>query len=361
MLTQTIFDLAERTPEKIALIHNGRPWSYRSFAGLIGAARGHFARRGCTGGGIAVLAVSNLLDVWLLSLALRSLGVSVMPVARFNVAAALETGGVRCVVTSPDETWPELTALCAAKNLPLHAVHLDANATVGLDPRDGSNEPGGHILLTSGTTGVTKKVLFTAGHEAAATQWRIQALGIDAASVSLVFDFPAWTSAGHGTATSVWSVGGTVVLQQVGDIHEGLRIPDLTHAVAVPDSLSSILKAPPDGFPQHRELHLSITAGSVPRADLTAAKRRITPRLYARYATTEASIVALTPLGEDGGPLWHRPVAGRHYEIVDDDDNPLPEGRTGRLRISTQGCPDHYLDDPATSAAFFQRWLLLPR
>ena len=80
MIPQIIFDWAKRTPDRTAVIYNGRPWSYRSFAQAIAVARGYFARRGYVGPGYAVLAVYNLMDFWILSLALRSLGLTTVAV-----------------------------------------------------------------------------------------------------------------------------------------------------------------------------------------------------------------------------------------------------------------------------------------
>ncbi len=102
MITQLIFDWAKRTPDRTAVIYNGQPLSYRWFAQAIAAARGYFVRRGYAGPGYAVLAVYNRLDFWILSLALRSLGLTtvVVPSARRCVSLACQT----CAVSSPTQT-----------------------------------------------------------------------------------------------------------------------------------------------------------------------------------------------------------------------------------------------------------------
>ena len=106
MITQVIFDWAEQTPDRTAVIYNGRVWSYRSFAQAIAVARGYFARRGYVGPGYAVLAVHNLNDFWILSLALRSLGLTTRgPVAVTSRWRRRKVGlpNVRCVVTTSDD------------------------------------------------------------------------------------------------------------------------------------------------------------------------------------------------------------------------------------------------------------------
>ena len=103
MITQLIFDWAKQTPDRTAVIYNGRPLSYRSFAQLIAVARGYFARRGYVGPGYAVLAVPNLMDFWILSLALRSLGLTTVAVRSAAAVGELGLPNVRCVITEPSE------------------------------------------------------------------------------------------------------------------------------------------------------------------------------------------------------------------------------------------------------------------
>ena len=144
MITQLIFDWAKRTPDRTAIIYNNRPWSYQSFAQLIALARGYFARRGYVGPGYAVLAVYNPMDFWILSLALRSLGLTTVAVGSVtegdaqgkpNVRAAVNKLGlpnVRCVITNPVETWAGLDGLCTELGLPLLSVSLAGETAMGL-------------------------------------------------------------------------------------------------------------------------------------------------------------------------------------------------------------------------------------
>src|ERR1019366_6576319 len=100
MITRRIFEWAVRTPERTAVIYNGQRWSYRLFAELIATARGYFAERGYAGSGYAVLVVWNRMDFWILSLALRSLGLTTVAVPAANDIERLGLPYVRCAVTS---------------------------------------------------------------------------------------------------------------------------------------------------------------------------------------------------------------------------------------------------------------------
>ena len=59
MITRQVFEWAERTPDKTALIFNGQALSYRAFADRIALARGYFMRRGISESGSAVIVAAT--------------------------------------------------------------------------------------------------------------------------------------------------------------------------------------------------------------------------------------------------------------------------------------------------------------
>src|SRR5262245_49270445 len=103
MLTGRIFDWAARTPDRTAVIYNGQAVSYRILTALIAKARGHFAAHGLVGAGYAVLATRSLLDFWILSLALRSLGLTTLGIGAASMLEELGLPDVRGVFTMPGE------------------------------------------------------------------------------------------------------------------------------------------------------------------------------------------------------------------------------------------------------------------
>jgi len=133
MIAQVIFDWARQTPDRPALFHNDWVWSYRSFAQAIAAARGYFARRGYVGPGYAVLAVRNLMRFWILSLALRSLGLTTVVVRSAAEVGKLGLPNVRCVITGPDEIFAGLDGLCTELGLPLLSVSLAGESAPALE------------------------------------------------------------------------------------------------------------------------------------------------------------------------------------------------------------------------------------
>jgi acyl-coenzyme A synthetase/AMP-(fatty) acid ligase len=360
MITQVIFDWANRTPDRTAVIYNDRPWSYRSFAQLIAVARGYFVRRGYVGSGYAVLAVRNLMRFWILSLALRSLGLTTVVVRSAAEVAKLGLPNVRCVITSPGENWPRLDSLCTELGLPLLSVSLAGEPPLALEAFKAPHPLGGHILLTSGTTGTYKMVLMTPAIDAVLLRHRVEVFGINQDTVLSVFDFLASTGVGYKWAASPWSVGGTTLIEQRRELYQALSRPGITHAVLNPPALAGILAAPADALPRNDTMQLAVGGGAMTRTQVDQAKARITPRLFNYLGSTEAGGIALTPLDTPEDHRWHRLVPGRVVEIVDEFDRPVPTGEIGRVRVSTAGGPSSYLNNEAATRAFFKDGFFYP-
>jgi acyl-coenzyme A synthetase/AMP-(fatty) acid ligase len=360
VITDLIFDFAERTPEKTALVYNGQPLSYRAFAANVALARGYFASRGVTGSGLAVLVIFNLLDFWVLSLALRSLGLTTVAVQSVEAFEECRLQEARCVVASAAEGALGLEAWCAAHACDLFQVSLVGESPLGPNEAASPERPGGHILLTSGTTGLRKKVLMDPAFEAEFMHDRQEILGIDQDSVVVAFSFGAWTGIGYNSPLSAWFVGATTVIDQGREPHMALLWPGVTHAMVFPQLLAGLLAAPEGAFPPNPAMHLSVTSGAITQAQIDQTRVRITPRIFNRVGSTEVNTFANTLLETPEDHRWHRLVAGREVQIVDDQDRPVPIGEIGLVRVSTAGGPTGYLDDPEATAAFFKDGFFYP-
>ncbi len=361
MITQMIFDWAKRTPDRTAIVHNGRPYSYQSFAQLIGTARGYFARRGYSGPGYAMLAVHNLLDFWVVSLALRSLGLTTMAVEAELAVRNHRLPSVRCVVAAPGETWAGLDTVCSELGLPLLSVSLAGEAHLGLEDVAAAHPLGGHILRTSGTTGIRKMVLMSPADDTFVQRLQSDVFGMNQHSLLCLFDFGAWTGHAYKWAISTWSVGGAIVIEQGREAYRALLYPGVTHAVLNPLVLAGILAAPADAFPRNDSMQVAVGAGALTRMHVEQAKARITPRIFNYVASTEAGIISFTPLDTPEQQRWHRLVPGRAVEIVNDTDRPVPAGAIGRMRSQHGGRAHRLFQRRNGDAGLFQGRLLLSR
>jgi acyl-coenzyme A synthetase/AMP-(fatty) acid ligase len=360
MIVNHIFNWADRAPDKTAMIYNGQPWTYGVFARLIAISRGYFVSRGCFGDGTAVLAVSNVRDFWILSLALRSLGLTTVAVGSADAIEGLGLSDIRCVVSTADESWPNLQAICARRGLELLNVSPAGQVPVALDAGPQPARPGGHIMLTSGTTGDNKKVLSDPFDEIETFAWHAGVADIGPDSLHCIFNFGPWTLVGYRAPLICWMMNGAVAIDQRPDLCSALRLPGLTYATVTPRMLAALLAAPEDAYPRQPQMTLAIVAGTVTAAEIDLARARITSKLFNGHGATETDMTGYTPLVTPDDYRWQRIAPGRLVQVVDDDGHEVPPGEVGLLRVSTRGQASGYLGDEATTRAFFHDGFFYP-
>jgi acyl-coenzyme A synthetase/AMP-(fatty) acid ligase len=360
MIANHLFKWADRTPDKTAMIYNGQPWTYGTFARLIAASRGYFISHGCFGDGTAVLAVSNMRDFWVSSLALRSLGLTTVAVSTAKAIEELGLPDIRCVVSTAAESWPDLQAVCARHSLKLLTFSTIGQAPVALDAGPQPARPGGHIMLTSGTTGAYKKVLSDPFDEIETFAWHAGVAEIGPDSLHCIFGFAPWTLVGYRAPLICWMMNGAVALHQRPALHLALLQPGLTYATVTPHMLAALLAAPEEAYPRQPQMTLAIVAGTVTQAEIDLARARITSKLFNGLGATETDMTGYTPLDAPDDHRWHRIAPGRVVQVVDEAGHEVPPGEVGLLRVSTRGQASEYLGDEATTREFFHGGFFYP-
>lgn len=357
MIADQIFAWAATQPARIAFRYDDHEMSYGDFAEWILRTRARLESLGCIGPGVALILTHHIADCWVISLALRSLGLTTLVPPSGETILALPLSDVRCAVSIGQTAPHGLEEACRSKGYPIARVDdLPDRGVVSAVP---DRAPGGHILLTSGTTGRHKMLLMDAASEDAYHAVRRAVLGIDENTVFHLFNCGLWTGVGYKTPAAVWAVGGAVIIRQAEPLHAALSIRG-THAVVVPSTLAEILAAPEGAFPHHKHMQLSLTGGRTSHEQVEQARRRISANLYNRLSSTEASIFGFTRLETLEDEKWHQPLPDRIVQIVDAEDRLVPTGVPGYLRVSTKGGPSRYLDDPEATAACFRDGFFYP-
>jgi fatty-acyl-CoA synthase/long-chain acyl-CoA synthetase len=223
-----------------------------------------------------------------------------------------------------------------------------------------SRKPGGHILLTSGTTGTYKMVLIDHAIDSFQMRRKMDILNLNEDTVFCVFDFTPWTSIGYRWAAAPLVAGGTMVIDQGREPYRALQRPGITHAVLTPSRLDPILAAPEGTFVRNETMQLIVGGGTLTLRQIEDIKARLTPRIFNCLASTEASIIAHTPLVSVEDMRWHRIIPDRAVEVVDDSDRPVAVGEIGRLRVGTAHGSTEYLDNAEATAAFFKNGYFYP-
>lgn len=356
-----IFAHARVTPDKTAVIYNGHAVSYRGFASSVVLARRFFDGVGVDRTRVAILFANVFIDAWIFGLALRSLGVTTVQARDIQDIERLALGAPT-LVASDGETWPGLESAAAQAGAPLVTVpaHIYlAHETVSLEAPLPPGPRGGHILLTSGTTGHYKKVLVNDAVEAWNLRQRRDLYGLTPDSVVNVFGLAGWTSVGHHLPVATWSVGGAAVIDQRAQPRLSLAAPGLSLVYTHPQLLAALVASRPDAIARNDAMTVIVTSGALAPALWRAARARLSLDVRTCIGSTEAGVISMTRVEDEEDLVWHRIAPTCEVQVVDDDGRPTPAGQSGLLRIRTTGV-DGYLDDPEATGAFFRDGFFYP-
>ena len=360
MIVDSIYYWSDKTPQSDALIQDGNKISYRSLARAISRARGLLYRNGFVEGGYAAIFTERQADFWISGLALRSLGYTTTHISSLALLQKISASTPMLVVFPGHSPPPPLANLCAEKGFRLLPLHIHDEKELELNSGPHITQTGGHLLLTSGTTGDAKFVLMTPEMDSVDLRRKNEIAGIDQGTVLGAFNFPPRTAVGYRWAASPWRVGGATVVNSDYEVASVLRQPRLTHAVLVPMLLQRALDLPSEAFPWNERLQLMVAGGAMTAQQVEQAHARITPNLFNLIASTEAGVITYTPIHSSADMHRHSLVKDRCVEIVDEFDQPLERGATGRIRVLQEGLPNSYHGNEAASQQSFRNGYFYP-
>jgi acyl-coenzyme A synthetase/AMP-(fatty) acid ligase len=356
MVVQRIFEHARRMPGKVAIRDGARGISYSTFAFWIWHAREFLIRQDVKNGGIVVLELGCLIDGWVFGFALRSLGCTTVSVNSLDWLKTLSLRDIGCIVTDASTSPPEGGSYREAFKfirVPRRS-YLDMTADDFPLPRDIAFADGAHIMLTSGTTGTRKKVLTGDRQIARLVVRRALVHGLSEHSVVNVFDFLNFTGVGYKIPSSVWNLGGTVLICQPNGRHNALRAEGITDFYLTPSLLFEVFNTPGKAIPRNEKMQVYITGGPLTRELAAEIKAKLTPNLVTGISSTEVGPWAMTRIERDEDLYSHRIHPSAKVQVVDEAGRTLPPGRTGAVRIRTPDMSSRYLDDDAASRASFR-------
>jgi acyl-CoA synthetase (AMP-forming)/AMP-acid ligase II len=348
-----IFEHARAAPERTAVIYNGSIVSYGDFARRITGARRRLRDQGVEGRGYAVVVVDRLIDRWILGLALQSLGLTTIAIRSLDEIGVVADLDPRFVVVNDDAHAQSAVATGVGAKVRRAPADLIADAIFDPDVEGPAPTPGGHVLLTSGTTGSRKRVLCEESDEAINIPRRIAALAITGRSVLAAFDFGMWSGIGYNCPRCAWSVGAAALIHQGSDKRAALVGKGVTHVFGTPTTVTQLLDAPDEVSGRDDGMLLVIGGGAFPRALAAAASERLSRRIATYLASTEAGLWCVTPIEGPQDLRWHHILPGCEVQIVDEAGEVLPTGQLGRLRGRILGTISAYLNDPDISREYF--------
>ncbi|MBK6510947.1 MAG: acyl--CoA ligase [Haliea sp.] len=368
MRLQILTDYARENPSKPAVVHNGRTFSYAEFAGAIRATAGHLETEELPAGHTIAVIVHNLLDCWLVVLALQALGLHTVTVRSTAMIEALELNNLWGMVTTEREALEYPLEPEAGANNRLVIIPnpvFTNNDLSGLTSLGGNRVEGGHILYTSGTTGKYKKVFLGGDLQQQRNAQRIQSNSYAGAdTIYHCVDFGLWTALGYRNPLATWQLGGCVILEQRPEWYEYLLQSRITHASLIPGKVQQLLAflADQSAATPAKDFKLIVTGGFISRKLAEQIINRITKNLENAYASTEIYTMLLRSKVTDLDELhWLLPTGYRTIEIVDAAGNPCPVGVEGQLRIGlTELDCSAYMDNPQASQTVFRSGYFYP-
>jgi len=204
------------------------------------------------------------------------------------------------------------------------------------------------VILTSGTTGPPKGARRGPQTPSLGDAGMLDALPIRMNDVVFVGSplFHAW---GLAQSNIALATGSTLVVQHRFDPEATLQAlyrHDVTVLAVVPIMLSRLLRIAPRK-PELPHLRAVLSSGNVLSATLaTAWIDRFGPTLYNIYGSTETALAAIaTPQDLVNAPgTVGTPPSGVTVVILDENDQPVPQGQAGRVFTANSMQFDGYTD-----------------
>lgn len=365
MITDKIYEWASLQPEKIAVIHNDLPLSYAAFARSIEATRIFLRQYDLPLGRTAVVVMQSSLDAWVNVLALRALGLNTICVSSLAVASSLKVRDVACVVVTQAELSRhklDSDGLAGTRVVVVPGrLYTDINDGPIPRPHSIGAPAGDHILYTSGTTGMYKKLARRGGDEDKRNALRAEIYSSTQDSVFFGANFPLWTSAGFDVPSSTWHMGGRVVLVQGLDPNLSWLKHGITWTVLVPQMLKDILQAMERPEFPAGDFDLGIAGGFLSLDLAEKATRLISSNISIRYGATEYGWLLQSHFRDESDLHWLTPARPGIFQIVDANGHENPVGREGELRVRLADVDgSSYLDDDEATAQAFRGGYFYP-
>jgi acyl-CoA synthetase (AMP-forming)/AMP-acid ligase II len=238
-----------------------------------------------------------------------------------------------------------------------------------LDSGDGSAAvPASHdiagdtcrIILTSGSTGLSKGIAFSHENLAARIAHYTYSKGPRFAHCPRFFcDLGIGTSPGFRYAMSLLSRGGTIYFlgPDPADILQAIDLYKIQGMATSPYGLGEYLRFfEADSAFQVTFDHIICQGAMLSRELSQRARARMCQNLYSSYGSTETTTVAFGPASVlervPGAVGYVQP--GVRVEVLDGSGNLLPPLQDGSLRIRTDHMVAGYVGDPEATKAFFR-------
>jgi fatty-acyl-CoA synthase len=372
---------AERTPDKVLTLFEGRATTYGDMASRVAALAGGLAGRGVRPGDVVAILSYNCPEFLEALFAANHLGAIAMPInwrlAALEVRYILEHSGARALVCDASLLQLADEAMAGLDGAParISISPADDGTWTSLGdlrsrsrgtPRVAAGADDVHRLMyTSGTTGRPKGVMLTHANLAWKNLAHIVEFGFTSADLGLACGPLYHVGALDLTTTSLIAAGATTIVHrsfEASAVVDEIERSRVTAVWLAPAMVNAIMALPDIEQRNLSSIRVVINGGEKMPIPLIERIQRVFPSAWFAdaYGMTETvsgdtfldrdSIV--TKLGSVG-----RPCLYLELDIWDEDGNSAPAGQQGEIVMRGPKVFKGYWRDPdATAAAFTGGW-----
>ena len=338
------FHAAER-PDAVAIVDNGRTVTYAEFGRDIRKVTRALRALELPRGTKAAIDRGGPYFDWLLRLAFEPLGVITATVGLPETPDALTLVRDFDIVLS-HKSLPTGGALRthAIPTAWLQNVLTNGEEDEEPTPEKRPDDPI-RIVLTSGTTGRPKRLLYTRHVHDTSINKTMWFGGFTARSRYLL--------ALHQTVagpTACIRAGGTVVIEERVPQARAITTHGITHTTLPPFTLKRLLDDLPPDFAKPADLTIHSFGAGISKPLRKRALARLASDVCDMYSSNEAGWVSSTNGTAEIGTIW----PGVLVEVVDAHDRSLPFGEAGAIRVQTDNMLHDYLDFPEAQGRIFK-------
>ncbi len=353
-----VYEQALLRPSSVAIITHQQTITYAELSRLVSILSHHLRSQGVEPGQVVGVSMAQIPLHLMTLLALAQVGAVSLPlhqaVPMERRLLAAKRFGASCVVSGRNEF-----ALEGLDFIGLDKISFEAGVQGDDFIHPATDDTPMRIAISSGTSGDPKGMVLTHGLVAL----RNQTTEAGATSSSRVISMDINFIVGFRPAMSALARGAVLVFPAslaAEDVSDSLVKHRVTHAYFSPFQVRDIAdRADLNGITCPDLVCLRVGGGHIRKALLHAVTTRLSQNVYASYGSTESGMVTyatpemLVAFPNTAGKVCEWATV----EVVDSENNLLPAGITGQLRVrSTHQVKGYYGDEERSRRYFRNGW-----
>lgn len=357
-ITEPFAHHARAVPDKPALVHGDRVVLYRDLDRLTSQAGAWLYSLGLAPGDVCGVALKDSIEHLLVLCGLARSGVILLPLDwRWTTAEqerVLSHFGAKRILLEEGRPAP---AGCPATVMP--AGWFDGLAAFDAQTRFPEGDLPLLMSLSSGTTGRPKGPRIR--HSQFFARFRVFQLNLGFHSQDRFLSCtPFYYGGGRTFPLQCLYTGSTTILlpppYEPEELVEAVVQHRITSVFLVPTLIRRLLTLPEKALAPLRGLRLLLSSGSALHTEERQFLRGLCKGFVEYYSSTEGGGVSFLTAEdpESFNASVGRPVFGVHLQCVDENHQPLPAGKVGRIRYKGPAVADGFWNDPEASRESFR-------